>query len=75
MMPNDMLELTQRQTHTEAIISIKGLCVFCRSVLYENFNLDLPKDISSPSLVLMVWQIHSTNMMSGLVPFDKADIN
>lgn len=61
---------------TEAIISIKGLCKsFAGQVLYENFNLDLPRghfiSIFGPNGCGKSTLI---NMMSGLVPFDKGQI-
>jgi NitT/TauT family transport system ATP-binding protein len=60
----------------DKIISIKGLCKsFAGQVLYENFNLDLPKgyfiSIFGPNGCGKSTLI---NLMSGLVPFDKGQI-
>jgi NitT/TauT family transport system ATP-binding protein len=64
------------ENNTEAIISIKGLCKsFAGQVLYDDFNLDLPKgrfiSIFGPNGCGKSTLI---NMMSGLVPFDRGQI-
>jgi NitT/TauT family transport system ATP-binding protein len=61
---------------TEAFISIEGLCKsFCGQVLYENFNLDLPRghfiSIFGPNGCGKSTLI---NMMSGLVPFEQGRV-
>ena len=73
-----MLEFNQQisSNKTETFISIEGLCKsFAAQVLYDNFNLDLPRgefiSIFGPNGCGKSTLI---NMMSGLIPFERGQI-